>query len=235
MISRLHSHVVRRNVRVIGAVAILLVASVLTSLLLIRAFTIRSVVVDAPGMEIQLDAKHLGNNLLFLPTATLRQELLTSYPLLTDVRFEKKFPSTLIVHLVKRSAFAKLQSSGTMYAIDDHGLVLEVTSTVIEGYPLLVFDVGTQSVGNVITDVGVQGSLSLLRSLPHDIAPSRITTYSSQALLARMENTNIFLPQTSDLSAKATTLQIIIEGFRIKGTLPTVIDLRFEKPIITNE
>ncbi len=61
-----------------------------------------------------------------------------------------------------------------------------------------------------------------------------ISEKDSASILATMGHTNIFLPQKGDLKVKAGTLQTIVMGFRIKGTLPTVIDLRFEKPIVTN-
>lgn len=234
MIPRLHSHVVKRSLRIgISVVAVLFLTG-LVSFLVIRAFTIRSVIVDAPGMSIQLDPGRFGDNLLFLPTQSLRQELLASYPLLSDVRFEKKYPSSLIVRFVRRSAFAIVVSGNTLYAVDAQGLVLGVVSQR-EGYPELVFDVGTPSIGNVLTDDRILGSLSLLRKLSSFVTISRISEYNSQSLQAIMGNTNIFLPRYTDLSAKADTLQIIVEGFRIKGTLPTVIDLRYDKPIITNE
>ncbi len=233
MTSRLHTHAFKRNVRIFFSVALLLLAAVLVSLLVIRAFTIRDVVVDAPGMTIQLDPSRFGNNLLFLPTESLEQELLEAYPLLSDVRFEKKIPSTLIVHLVKRSTFAYLESRGAIYAVDEQGLILDA-ARLDAGFPVLLFDVGTPAIGSTVTDTRVLGSLSLLR-VATAAGITRITDYNGQALQARTGNTNIFLPRIGDLSAKADTLQIIMEGFRIKGTLPTVIDLRYEKPIITND
>jgi len=231
--SRIHTYMVKRNLRIAGSVTLLLIGALLISLLVVRTFTIQNIVVDAPGMTIELDNNRFGKNLLFLPIDTFRHELLATYPLLSDARFEKKFPGTLVVHLVRRAAFAHLRLKETIYAVDVNGLVLGI-DTDVNGYPLLEFDVGTVSIGNTISDGRVRASLSFLAHLSPALPVSEIKERDSTSLLARMGNTNIFLPQTGDLGGKADTLQIITEGFRIKGALPAVIDLRFAKPIVTN-
>lgn len=203
------------------------------SWIVIRTFTIRDVMVDGPGMSIQIDKEKFGRNLLFLPVSTLRQQLLSTYPLLGDVRFERKFPNTLIVHLERRSAYALLQSSGNSYAVDAYGLVLG-SIEYTDRYPLLRFEIGILPIGSRIHDDRVEAALSFLRRMAGHAVIKSVEIRDAQSIQAKMDNTNIFLPQTGDVSAKADTLQIIMEGFRMKGTLPTVIDLRYEKPIITH-
>lgn len=223
----------KRSLRFAGGVLLLLVFTLLASWVVIRAFTIKNVVVDGPGMTVQLDKEKFGKNLLFLPVDTLRQDLLSTYPLLGDVTFERKFPSTLIVHLTRRSTFALLQSSGNVYAVDAYGLVLGSSEYSLR-FPSLIFDIGILSIGSRVNDDRVEAGLSFLRGMESHASIQTVKVRDGQSIQAKMDNTNIFLPQTGDLSAKADTLQIIMEGFRMKGTLPTVIDLRHEKPVITN-
>ncbi|HLD24735.1 MAG TPA: cell division protein FtsQ/DivIB [Patescibacteria group bacterium] len=233
MTERVQPHVWKRNVRIFGGVTVLVGMTILVSVGIIRVFTIRQVIVDAPGMTVTLEKTKFGNNLLFVSTNELRGELLATYPLLADVRFEKKIPSTLIVHLVRRQTFALLSTSGNTYAVDAYGFVLDAAENSV-GYPVLRFDTGILSVGTRMTDRRVMSALSFLRALDNREEIRSIQERDGASLQAVMGNTNIFLPQSEELSAKAATLQTIIDGFRIKGTLPTVIDLRHEKPIITN-
>ena len=233
MSSRLHTYTMKRSLRFVGGVLFLLGITLGISWIIIHMFTIKDVVVDGPGMTIQLDKEKFGKNLLFLPVSTLRQQLLSTYPLLNDVRFERKFPNTLIVHLERRSAYALLLSAGNSYAIDAYGLVLG-SIEYTESYPVLRFEIGILPIGSRIKDDRVEAGLSFLRGMAGHASVRSIEVRDTHSIQAKMDNTNIFLPQTGDLSAKADTLQIIMEGFRMKGTLPTVIDLRHEKPIITN-
>lgn len=233
MTSRLTNYSLKRTLRFAGGVILLLGATFFVAVFLVRAFTIKDVLVDAPGMSIELDKEKFGKNLLFLPVSTFRQELLSSYPLLMDVTFERKFPGTLIVHLVKRPAFVSFESNGNLYELDEYGLVLGSVGEV-GGRTHMVFNIGILSAGSRVGDDRVEAALSFLRALENPARILRIEPRDNHSLRAKLGNTNIFLPQSGDLSAKADTLQIIMEGFRMKGTLPAVIDIRFEKPVITN-
>lgn len=233
MSERSHSHALKRTLRMIGGVGILIGGTIFFAILLVRVFTIRQVLVDAPGMSISLDIHRFGKNLLTIPTTRLRNELLSTYPLLSDVTFEKKIPSTLIVRLTRRDPFVVLESSGNSYAVDEYGLVLGGIDTP-KNYTELVFDIGVLSAGTTVKDSRVLGALTFLRSFASARDIQAIRERDSSSFLAEMNNTNIILAQQSDLGEKAATLQLLIDGFRIKGILPTVIDLRFSKPIITN-
>ena len=233
MTSHLHSYTFKKTIRIVLTVVTTIGIAGLIAGVVFRAFTIREVLVDAPGMAIELDRSQFGQNLLFLPADKLQHDLLSAYPLLHSVRFEKRYPSTLIVHLVKKSPFAVLRSGGTYYAVDDAGAVVGVMS---DGgmYPRIEIEMGIWSIGSVITDPRLVAALTFLRKTQSFLPVRKISERDGSYLSAEGEHTNIFIPQNGDMMGKASTLQVIVEGFRIKGTLPTVIDLRFDKPIITN-
>ncbi|MEK7533214.1 MAG: hypothetical protein AAB542_02160 [Patescibacteria group bacterium] len=233
MASRLHAYTIKRAAKIAARVMVLFLCTVGLSLLVVRVFTIKDVVVDAPLMAIELDKSRFGKNLLFLPTEKLRADLLNNYSLLSEVRFEKQYPGTLVVHLIRRNTFAVLRSQGIVYALDERGLVLGGVGDEA-GYPVLEFRAGILAIGSEVTHPGVISGLAFLKRLGGSIPISRIFERDSLSIQAVSGHTNIFLPQIGDISGKADTLQTIVEGFRIKGALPTVIDLRHEKPIITN-
>lgn len=233
MTSRLHSYTVKKNIRILGATIGALALAGILSGLVVRSLTIQQILVDAPGMSLELDRSQFGQNLFFLPSEKLKADLMAAYPLLESVRFEKKYPSTLIVHLTKKAAVAVLHSSGNYFAVDEEGSVVGVLSDS-GSFPLIDLDLGIWSMGSQIKDPRLITALQFMH-LTHDFFPiRRISEHDSTSLTAEGEHTNIFIPQKGDIAGKATTLQVINEGFRIKGTLPTVIDLRFDKPIITN-
>jgi len=200
---------------------------------IVHVFTIRSIQVEGSGVDIEIDRAQLGSNILAVPVKKLRLELLDAYPLLESVWFEKKLPGTLIIHLERRQPYVALKSGGIYYAVAKEGVVIDSLNGS-GTYPLLVFDIGPLVIGSTITDGRIRSALTFLQSLSQPGTIARMNEYNTDALQAVIDDTVIYIPLGDDLSAKARTLQIIIDGFRIKGTLPSVIDLRFEKPVITN-
>jgi len=215
------------------SVVLLLVIAVLGTFGLDRLFTLRQIQVVGDPIEIQVDKARLGKNLFFLQTKQLEQELLATYPLLGTVTFSKTFPSTLVLHVKLRQPYVYVISQSHQYVVDRDGIVLSESD---KGplLPRLNFDIGIRSIGSKITDSRVVSALQFLTALPEGIVIEFVSEKDIASIQASMGHTNIFLPQKGDLKVKAGTLQTIVMGFRIKGTLPTVIDLRFEKPIVTN-
>jgi cell division septal protein FtsQ len=197
------------------------------------AFTLRQIEVVGDPVKLEVDKDRLAKNLVFLQTGKLEKELLDSYPLIGSVTFSKSFPSTLVVHVKLRQAYAYLLSDGHIYQLDREGIVIADFDRG-DGLPRMYYNVGIRSIGSKVTDPRVLGTLLFLTNLPEGIAIESLTEKDSASIQASMGHTNIFLPQKGDLKDKAGTLQTIVMGFRIKGTLPTVIDLRFDKPIVTN-
>jgi len=231
--TRLHAYTIKRTLRIATAVILALSATVGIAILFGHVFTVRNIVVDAPGMSITLDNSKMSYNLFFLPTDKLRAELMDRYTLLEDVRFEKRLPATLVIHLTKRAPAVLLLSGRTWYALDKNGNVVDI-GTNVPGLPVFRMEAGAFGLGSTVRDPNVAAALSFYTALAGKIPITEFTVAGDGSIRAVYGNTNIFIPQAGDQKAKADTLQIIIEGFRIKGTLPTVIDLRFDKTIITN-
>lgn len=233
MASRLRSYQKRKSLRMIVGAVVIIGFVLVTGLGMLRLFTIRKVEVEGAGLRVEVDRKRLGNFLLSVPIESIREELLESYPLLETVWFEKRLPGTLVIHLVKRQPYCIVRSSNVSYLVGKEGVVLD-NAHGSEPYPVLYIDLGPFAIGTRIADKRVVQSLAFLRALPSTYVIQRITERDVDTLQVTMEQTTIFLPQEGDMRAKAHTLQTIVDGFRIKGTLPSVIDLRFEKPVITN-
>lgn len=226
-----HPYSSKRIFRWVFAVLFLLVLSAVIAWVVSRIFVLRQIEVVGDAVEIQVDKERLGKNILFLQTRALEQQLLSTYPLLASVKFTKTLPSTLVVHVTLRSPFALLTTQTQSYVVDRDAVVLDNQKEAIL-LPNLRFDIGSLSIGTHVTDQRVTQSIQFLRAL-HDISIDQMQQMDSAGLQAKSGQTNIFLPQFGDITRKAATLQTIVTGFRIKGALPAVIDLRFDKPIIT--
>ena len=75
-------------------------------------------------------------------------------------------------------------------------------------------------------------AIALISKTKSFIQWSRIESFETQSIRAKTGQTDILITQTSDLTYVRDTLQTLMEGFRIKGTMPKSIDIRFSKPVV---
>ncbi|MBI5619939.1 FtsQ-type POTRA domain-containing protein [Candidatus Gottesmanbacteria bacterium] len=217
--------------RSIGLGIILIVTFVLYRIVT-TAFVIRTVEVIGSGVEVSLDESKLTKNLLLFPAQKIRERLLHDNPLLRDVVIRKKYPHTLVIEPVKRSATALLVTGDQSVLLDSEGVVLP-QSEIREPLPTIIINIGTVHIGQSVTDYGIAVSLRLLQKLGDSWYISLITKHEGGLLVAKYRETEIFFTQEANPAALIATLQTLLTGFRIKGSLPKVIDLRFDKPIVT--
>lgn len=195
-------------------------------------FEIKTIEVVGSGLTVNIDQNKITKNLIFFPAAKLRNQILHDQPLISDVIFRKKYPHTLIVEALPREASARLQDGERMALIDRSGVVL---GDVFPGnsLPLLIF--ATRSgltPGIKIKDKGVLQALNFIEVTKNIFAIENITRADNLSLRAKLRKTEIFFPQEGELHDREATLQTLFTGFRIKGILPSSVDLRFDKPIV---
>jgi len=195
-------------------------------------FTIRSIEVIGENALVSIDEKRISKNLLFFPSDVFRQQILSNNPWFSDVRFEKKFPGTLRIIPVKRNPIAILESQDRTVLLGDNGVVLSDGDNG-NTLPRLFVPVAPFRVGQQLADQRVLQSLSLITGLSGDLVFTRITYEEGKYLRAKTDKLDIIIVQDKPMSETLTTLQMLLSGFRIKGTLPAVVDLRFDKPIVT--
>lgn len=195
-------------------------------------FTIRSVEVVGEGVRVSVDPEKMPRNLLFFPVERLKNELLRGYPLIAEMNITKKYPGTLVISATLRAPKALVGAENTLYAIDKEGVVLEEYPEKMH-LPKILIDVPPVPSGKRVTDTRILAALSFLLETEGSIAITRITSGEGDTLQATDGVMNILFPQKSDIPAIVRTLQTMLVGFRIKGKLPSTIDLRFDKPVVT--
>lgn len=222
----------KRYIRqIIGVVSILCIV-IFLSWFVNYVFTLKQVEVTGDVVQIVVDKEKIGRNMLFLHTKQLEHDILSSYPLIDTVIFTKSFPSTLVVHVTLRQPSVYVLSQSHMYAVDGNGIVLSDAQKDAL-LPRLIFDVGVLAIGSHIPDARVIASIAFITGIRDSLSIDTMTEKDSTSLIAQYGNTSIVLPQKMNAKEKAGTLQTIVTGFKIKGELPAVIDLRFDKPIVT--
>ena len=196
-----------------------------------KLFVVKNFEVIGTGIRIEVNQNRLPKNLLFFPGDKLRQQILHDNPLIADVTFEKRFPHTLIIVVIPRTAVAVIRTPGGIMGLDRNGILLgepNQTNTL----PELKFDLPRTMTGEKISDQKIIQSLAFIGLTQTFLPLTSIEASGSASLLARAKKTDIIIAQNANLTNTATTLQTLLAGFRIKGNLPASIDLRFDKPVV---
>lgn len=196
-------------------------------------FHLDNIEVIGTGALFSADAKKLSTNVLFFPTKALEDELRSTYPLFETVNVYKKYPHTIVVAYTLRDPWVYLNSADHTYGVDEHGVVLG-EYTPLYTHPVLFISIGALPIGVSITDTRVNATLSFLHELDSTLQVTSIKEYSKQAIEVHIDSTRVLLSvDDDDMAQKARALLFLINGFRIKGALPSRIDLRYNKPIIS--
>jgi hypothetical protein len=195
-------------------------------------FTIKNIVVVGNNIQVQVDETRLPKTLLLFPSQAIRAQLLTDNPILADIQFQKKYPHTLVIIPILRTAVARLILTGREVLVDESGIVLADVDASSPILPRLILPLPVARIGETIRDRRVIAGISFITGIRNILPVTLITVEDERSLRAKSDTLDILFPQDGPPPALLATLQTLLSGFRIKGTLPTFIDLRFNKPII---
>lgn len=196
-------------------------------------FDIRTISVVGTTVQVAVNQNRLPRSLLFFPSAKIRTQLLKDNPVLADIRFEKEYPHTLVIVPTLRVPAALLVTPNRRVFIDAQGVVLSDADTSPVGLVHMTIPIDALRIGQKLTDSRVMAALAFMQSMRPTMSIETITMNDEAAIEAHTGNLDILFTQEANISTISGTLQTLIAGFRIKGTLPKVIDLRFDKPVVT--
>jgi cell division septal protein FtsQ len=196
----------------------------------INVFRVKHIEVTGDPVQVEINQSLFVNNILFFPAESTIRELKLANPLIKNVEIRKKFPSTLEFVIYKRIPIARLVTDGITVGIDEENVITDTVYTT--QLPSITISIPLARIGATVKDLMVVQAVALINKTKSVIRWSSIEPYETQSIRARTGQTDILITQTGDLSQIVDTLQTLMEGFRIKGTIPKSIDLRFGKPIV---
>lgn len=198
-----------------------------------KLFDIREIRVVGGNIQVSVNEKKLPRSLLFFPSDKLRTEILEDNPILGDIEFKKSYPHTLIIIPTLRPAAALLVTPMRQVLVDAQGTVLADADRGRSGLPEIFASISGLRIGQRVRDMSVSTSLAFLAEISPILHIETVTISDDAVIRAHTGKLDILFTQDTQAHSIITTLQTLLTGFRIKGTLPTVIDLRFDKPVIT--
>lgn len=194
-------------------------------------FALENIEVAGDTLQVAVNEEKMPNNLLFFPAEKVKEEILNDNPIVGSLELKKKFPHTLVIVARRREPIAKITLESIVGLIDREGYIIGIDDGV-RALPLITLEPLRVSVGQQERSESVRTALALIAALPPPYVMRKITRFDRLSIVGELQETNIIVPQSSDASTISSSLQTILEGLRIKGTMPTRIDLRFDKPII---
>lgn len=211
---------------------IVFVVSIIPSWFIIKFFEIKEIQIVGDDTIVVIDQARFPKNLIFFPAKQIEQQILNENPLINYVNIIKKYPHTLVINYSKSGPLAKLVSGGQNIILTVEGAVINFKDS--NELPTIRIEIGELGISQKISDVRITRALRFLdEAKKSGLVIESIYDFDRLSLLAKMNKTDILFPQNNDVSTVVSTLQSLIVGFRIKGSMPTRIDLRFDKPIVS--
>ncbi len=193
-------------------------------------FQVKHILVGGDPVQLEIDKSLFVNNTLFFPIASVVRELKRDNPLVKTIEIRKKFPSTLEFTIYKRTPIAEIITDGIHLGIDEDSVITEIDAN--NQLPVITINIPLVRIGTTVKHPAVVQAVALMNITKTFIQWSSVESFETQSIRARFGQTDILITQTNDLQQIRDTLQTLMEGFRIKGTMPKSIDFRFGKPIV---
>lgn len=178
-----------------------------------------------------------GSNIIFLDAKKVTSGLLKKNSYAKNISILKIYPNTLKITVDSRTPIAMVRINGKLFLVDPDGYIIGES----ENQQVPFID-GIQLKGNQTgrVDWTVIKALNILDDLTkQSISIDRLMmdTDNSLMTLTLAGDIPVIIPLNVDINRTATSLQAIINRFRIEGKSVTKIDFRYDKPIaiIQNE
>jgi hypothetical protein len=221
---------IRRKFKFISLGLILFVIIILLYTLCTQIFKIRTIELVGEGIKLNVDDKKMSKNIILLSTEELKKNILAQHPEIQYLNITKKLPNILIIGISTRNPAAHLILSNKSNLIDSEGKIINYTLPLNQILPNINI-VGYDSINQVDSKI-IKKGLDLLTNLSNFEKVINLTIDKSGYYRINIIKVDILIPQDAEILATESTLQTLLTRFRMKGTLPSQIDLRFDKPVI---
>lgn len=201
---------------------------------MLAIFKLQVVYVSAPR-ELFTDARFFSKtaNVLFLSTKKYAQQLQTVYPYVENITVQKRLPHSLSIAATGRIGRARLVSELGTLTVDGMGIV--IPDFISTGADLVEVDCPFVA-ATPITKIVDQRMLFVLAFITkwQDQKNESITAVHCQEEnpIIIIGPTEIVVDKNQDAALLVSSLQFLFKQFRIEGSRPQRIDMRFEKPVL---
>lgn len=173
-----------------------------------------------------------NKNLLLLSKVELKEEISQKFPCTTEVKIEKKYPSTIVINISTATPVAQIADSP--FGVTGEGLVIGTQDP--QNLPKLFLPQEIKIEQNKkIDDGNILLVLHLIENLQKsDFTPTQIRLVDNvDIIIYSQAEAKALFTTTKDPAAQVDSLQSVLAKAKIDASKISQIDLRFNKPVIT--
>jgi len=177
----------------------------------------------------------LGKNIVSLSPPKIEQLIKDELPGINQVEIKKKLPNKLIVHLTKRKPIAVIEANKDYYQVDYQGIILAKLDQPTD-LPLIASgEVSVAADNHQLDSPVILSSLDFLyQLLIKNIEARRLEITDSRELTVFLKTgPKVLISLDKNIKEQVDSLQLILERAKIEGKQIELIDLRFDKPVIS--
>lgn len=178
-----------------------------------------------------------GKNIFLLQEDKMKQDLINANPLLKDVKVVKKYPDTLSFIVSKYDESVYLVVDQGYFLLSDDGRILSKIKDKTKDLPVINYyqklNYSSWQSGDFIQYKDIIMALHFLRkSSDLGLTINTIDIGGTNMIALQLKDKKILFTSEKDQALEDYQLDRIIRQFKIEGKQFTVLDLRFDKPVI---
>lgn len=200
-------------------------------------FTVQKIYINSdPKFFSDMSSLKIKRHLLWFNTTDLSQQIQLHNPWIKQVVISKKLPNQLWLYIMPRQPVVEAKSPDRLFYFDNQGKLLPDLKLNHSKLPQLKCSQIELNDQNFITDPILVKSIQVVDALNHNW--ERIVKSLScgdQQFRISLDKTDIILSNQKPVDQTVTSLLFLFKQFRIEGKYPHLIDLSFDKPVLTME
>ena len=180
--------------------------------------------------------RYKGEHTFLVETVEIANKIENANATYDNVRIEARLPDELIAFIDQKIAQVSLQvaTQSAALVVDEKMIVIERRDSLVQGSDRIITrSAGSLTIGDQVSDKPTIWAVSLLTELKEQFVPFsliRVIDYSTVVVELRDGRETWFLVG-KDVVRQVTSLQLILSKATIQP-LPSIIDLRFEEPVL---
>ncbi|PJC66591.1 hypothetical protein CO018_01130 [Candidatus Beckwithbacteria bacterium CG_4_9_14_0_2_um_filter_47_11] len=177
----------------------------------------------------------VGRNIFSLSSGSVSRQIMSFDPTLTEIKISKRLPSRLLIDLGRRLPVAaiKVEPDGPRFYLDKTGFVYLPPTLVNQPLVEVIWPKELSLVeGESVLSLDLARLVNTLAA--YYVTFSQIIRQTDETYLVKtVSGPEALILAGADFAPAVASLQFILSNIKIGEPVPTKIDLRFDKPILT--
>lgn len=173
-------------------------------------------------------------HLIILDSKKLAHKLKSASPWVDTIVFKRRLPTSLYIIITEKVPLLRIQDGFHLQYVSESGVILPaLTRYDRQHFPRLSCKLNKQP-GQEITESNIKQGLKIVADIKKagQEKPNELVCENDGILILKFAETQVIFDQHKSPTEVVNSLLFLFKQFRIEGTWPKTVDLRFDKPIL---